>query len=52
VEYLVKKIRNIYPFIKSDSIKEAIETTCNQMPLPHLREEFVRQVLSFLGIPA
>ncbi len=52
VEYLVKKIRNIYPFIKDESIKEAIMTACNQLSLPHLREDFVREVLSLMGIPA
>ena len=46
VDYLVSKIRKIYPSKSELLIRAAITSCCKEMPAPRPREKFVRCVMS------
>ena len=48
VDYLVGKIRKVYPSKTETAIRSAIASCCKEVPAPRLREKFVRCVIGKL----
>jgi len=48
VDYLVSKIRKIYPAKTETGIRAAILSCCKEVPAPRPRDKFVRCVMSKL----
>jgi uridine kinase len=48
VEYLVSKIKRIYPKYPETSIRNAISSVCRSDSAPHPRERFVKRVMEIL----
>lgn len=48
VDYLVNKIKRIYPTKSELLIRSAISSCCKEIPAPRPRENFVRCVMSKL----
>lgn len=48
VDYLVAKIKNIYPFKTDSAIRAAIYSCCREVQAPRPRDKFVRCVMSKL----
>jgi hypothetical protein len=46
VEYLVSKIRRIYPLKLESAIRTAIASCCKEIPAPRPRNKFVRCVMN------
>ena len=48
VDYLVAKIRKVYPLKSEASIRAAISSCCREVPAPRPRDKFVRCVITKL----
>ncbi|KYP14145.1 hypothetical protein [Flavihumibacter sp. CACIAM 22H1] len=48
IDYLVSKIRKVYPSISETAIRTAIASCCKEVPANRPREKFVRCVMSKL----
>ncbi|HEX7847740.1 MAG TPA: hypothetical protein VF476_18195 [Chitinophagaceae bacterium] len=48
VDYLVAKIKKIYPLKSEAAIRAAIASCCREVPAPRPRDKFVRCVMSKL----
>ena len=48
VDYLVAKIRKIYPLKSESAIRAAITSCCKEIPAPRPRDKFVRCVMGKL----
>lgn len=46
VDYLVSKIKRIYPSKSESAIRAAITSCCMEIPAPRLRDKFVHCVMS------
>lgn len=49
VNYLVSKIRKVYPHFREQNIIKIIHECCQSMPAPRLRTEFVHRVMKNLN---
>jgi hypothetical protein len=50
VNYLVNKIKNVYPKLTRETIKDAIQDCCKSVKTPRPRKEFINCVLSKLDV--
>lgn len=50
VDYLVRKMRQVYPSLSEASIRNAISVCCAQLRAPQPRREFVQCVKGKLGV--
>ena len=48
VKSLVSQIQSVYTIYSVNEIKKAIESTCQEINIPHLREAFTKRVIEIL----
>ncbi len=49
VQFLIKKIKKVYPYLTEGSIRSAIISCCLKFGAPHPREDFINSVTKTLG---